>query len=130
MVIRKYTPEDESRLFDLIEREGEEWQSYWRGDGKAKYRKVLASSIVYVLFENESLCGYVRCRDDDGCGLYIYDLLVDQKHRGKSYGKFLMEKVCIDFPNDTVYAMSDVDPYYEKLGYEKAGTIFVVKTKG
>ena len=34
-LIRRYTPEDESELFALIEREGEEW-TYWQGENRAK----------------------------------------------------------------------------------------------
>jgi len=129
ITIKRYGIEDEDQLFALIEREGEDWKGYWHGSGRMKYQKALANSINYVLFEGEALCGYVRCRDDDGFGMYVYDLLVDQKHRGKEYGRLLMERICLDFPSDIVYVMSDVNPYYEKLGYEKEGTIFIVKAK-
>jgi hypothetical protein len=37
-----------------------------------------------------------------------------------------MEQVCKEYPEQTVYVMSDVDPYYEKQGYQKEGTIFIV----
>ena len=126
MIIRRYTPEDEPKLFELIENEGEEWQDYWRGTGKDKYRKALANSIVYVVYVGEILYGFARCRNDDGYGTYVYDLLVSSKYRGNEYGRLLMEKVASDFPNNIVYVMSDVNPYYEKLGYKVAGTIFIV----
>ena len=129
-MIRKYTPEDADQLFAMIEREGEEWQAYWRGDGRAKYQKALDGSIVYLVFEGENLCGYARCRDDSGFGIWVCDLLVDQRHRGKEYGRLLMEEACRDFPDNIVYVMSDVHPYYEKLGYEEIGKIFVVKRRG
>ncbi|HCC52036.1 MAG TPA: hypothetical protein DEQ30_08255 [Porphyromonadaceae bacterium] len=32
--------------------------------GWEKYVKALKSSIVYLLFEDDELCGYLRCRDD------------------------------------------------------------------
>jgi GNAT superfamily N-acetyltransferase len=127
--IERYKPEEENRLFALIEREGEEWKDYWSAEGKPKYQKAIAGSIVYLIFENDNLCGYARCRDDDGFGIYVYDLLVDEKYRGKEYGRLLMEKVCSDFPNDTVYVMGDVYPYYEKLGYDEEGKIYTVKIK-
>lgn len=127
--IKRYHTEDEHRLFSLIEQEGAEWKDYWYASGREKYIKALNSSITYLLFEDETLCGYVRCRDDDGFGVYIYDLLVDKAFRGKEYGRMLMEQVCDDFPNDTIYVMSDVNPYYEKLGYDVEGTIFIVKKR-
>ena len=130
MIIRRYTVEDAEKLFTLMESEGEEWQAHWSGDGREKYQNALDSSIVYLVFDGDTLCGFVRCRDDDGFGVYVYDLLVDKVHRGKEYGRLLMERACVDYPDSTVYVMSDVDVYYgQKLGYERAGSIFVVKQR-
>ena len=42
-------------------------------------------------------------------------------------GKKLMERTSSEFPNTDVYVLSDVDPYYTKLGYQKEGSIFKVK---
>lgn len=127
--IRRYCTRDEQQLFSLLEREGEEWKGYWQSSGREKYKKALNSSITYLLFDDKMLCGYARCRDDGGYGVYVYDLLVDKAYRGNEYGRLLMERVCSDFPHDTVYVMSDVNPYYEKLGYKIEGTIFIVKPK-
>ena len=79
IIIKAYAPEEEHELFALIEREGEDWQEYWRGAGKAKYQKALSNSIAYVVYEGKVLCGYARCRDDDGYGVYVLDLLVDKQ---------------------------------------------------
>ena len=128
--IRRYTPADESALFELLEREGEEWQDYWKGANRDKYRIAQNNSISYLVFEGDTLCGYVRCKDDDGYGVYVHDLLVDKHSRGKDYGRMLMERVVKDYPEAPVYVMSDVDPYYSKLGYEIAGTLFIVKGSG
>ena len=130
IVIRLYEKADENALFALIEREGDEWKEYWCEPGRKKYQKALQNSISYLIFEDGKLCGYARCRDDDGFGIYVYDLLVDKEYRGNGYGRMLMEKVCCDHPSMAVYVMSDVDPYYSKLGYEKEGSIFIVKPGG
>ncbi|MCL2545206.1 MAG: GNAT family N-acetyltransferase [Clostridia bacterium] len=129
ITVRRYGPRDEEALLLLIEREGDGWKEYWQGSGRAKYQRALASSITYLLFEGNVLCGYARCRDDDGFGVYVLDLLVDEGYRGKAYGRTLMERVCRDFPNDAVYVTGDVDPYYAKLGYAKEGTIYIVKPR-
>ena len=129
-IIRRYTPEDENLLFAMLEREGDEWKDYWQGSNREKYKKALANCINYLLFEGGTLCGYIRCRDDDGYGVYVYDLLVDKAFRGKEYGRLLMEQVCRDYPDDTVYVMGDIYPYYEdKLGYDIEGKIYIVKVK-
>ena len=127
--IRHYNAEHENELFALIEREGEEWTE-WQGENRAKYKIALAECIVYLVFEGKTLCGYVRARNDYGFGVYIMDLLVDKMHRGKEYGRMLMEKVCKDFTQDAVYVLggTDVYPYYEKLGYEVEGKVYVVQS--
>jgi ribosomal protein S18 acetylase RimI-like enzyme len=125
--IRRYSPADEAILLLLIEAEGEEWRDYWHGEGRKKYAKVLTDCICYLIFEGDTLCGYARCREDGGFGVYVIDLLVNYKYRGKGYGNMLLAQACKDFPDSPVYAMSDVDPYYEKQGYERIGSIFRVK---
>jgi len=97
--------------------------------GRDKYIKALESSITYIACDENLVCGYARCREDDGFGVYVYDLLVRKTHRGRQIGKSLMERVCQDFPDQPVYVMSDVDTYYEKLGYRREGSIFEVKAK-
>jgi ribosomal protein S18 acetylase RimI-like enzyme len=127
--IRKYSKADESLLFDLLIAEGDEWSDYYGVAGRAKYIKALESSITYVAWDGTLVCGYVRCREDDGFGVYIYDLLVRKTHRGRQIGKSLIEWVCQNFQDQPVYVMSDVDRYYEKLGYRREGSIFEVKAK-
>ena len=123
--IIEYTPENEQQLFDLIQSEGDEW-TYWQGDNRAKYIKALLTSVTYLLFENDVLCGYIRCRDDGGFGIYVYDLLVEKNHRGNDYGRLLLEHVILLYKNDTVYVLGDVYPYYEdKLSYEIAGKVYI-----
>lgn len=108
MLIKHYTKDDRSALFELIKNEGEEWKDYF-GQNQGKYKTALERSITYVAYEGNILCGYCRCRDDDGFGVYIYDLLVDKKYRGKHFGRLLMERVCADFSHDIVYVMSSAD---------------------
>ena len=129
MEIREYSKAYESLLFDLLIEEGDEWSCYHGPGGCDKYIKALESSITYIACDGLLVCGYVRCREDDGFGVYIYDLLVKKTHRGRQLGKSLMERVCQDFPDQPVYVMSDVDTYYEKLGYRREGSIFEVKAK-
>ncbi len=129
MEIKEYNKVDETLLFDMLMAEGDEWSDYYSSEGSKRYIMALASSIVYVAYDNNILCGYVRCRGDNGFGVYIYDLLVEKSYRGNQIGRSLMERVCQDHSNQTVYVMSDVDAYYEKLGYKKAGSIFLVKRR-
>ena len=127
MEIKKYSKVDESLLFGLLVDEGDEWIDYHGEAGRDKYIKALETSTTYIACDGLLVCGYVRCREDDGFGVYVYDLLVRKTHRGRQIGKRLIERVCQDFPDQSVYVMSDVDSYYEKLGYHREGSIFKVK---
>lgn len=127
MEVKEYNKADEAFLFDMLIDEGDDWSDYYRLEGRNKYIKALESSQTYIAYDETIVCGYLRCREDDGFGVYIYDLLVRKTYRGKQIGKILMERVCKDFPNQPVYVMSDVDEYYEKLGYRREGSIFRVR---
>ena len=128
MKVKKYSKAYESLLFDLIADEGDEWIDYHGSTGCDKYIKALESSITYIACDENVVCGYARCREDDGFGVYVYDLLVRKSYRGKQIGKSLMERARRDFLDQPVYVMSDVDPYYERLGYRREGSLFEVKT--
>jgi len=125
--IRRYGKADEASLFEMLADEGDEWSDYHGPVGRGKYAKALESSITYIACDETLVCGYARRREDDGFGVYVYDLLVRKSYRGQQIGKSLMERVSKDFPDQPVYVMSDVDPYYEKLGYRREGSIFEVK---
>jgi len=127
--IRMYSEADENGLFDMLRKEPE-WEEYWGPSGIGRYKRALNDSIVFVACDGNEICGYARCRDDDGFGVYIMDLLVTETKRGKGIGSALMQKVRAEYPNDTVYVMSGIDGYYEKLGYRREGTIFEVTAPG
>lgn len=122
--IKKYDHSKEyTELLEILKSEGEEWKDYF----DSKYQEVLKQSITYVAYADNELCGYSRSIND--CGLYIWviDLLVDNRFRGNSIGKKLMECLLTDYPGQEVFVMSDVDRYYEKLGYSKEGSIFKIE---
>ena len=123
--IRRYSKNDEEGLFSMLRKEPE-WEEYWGPSGKERYRKALDDSAVFVALDGNGICGYVRCVDDSGFGIYILDLLVTGTERGKKIGRALMDKVCSEFPDDKVYVTSGIDGYYEKQGYRREGTIFEI----
>lgn len=128
MEIKKYSEEDEAKLFEVIRSEGEDWECYYGETGIEMYKQALKNSLTYVACEGEVVCGYARCRDDDSFGVYIYDLLVQKEYRGHSVGRKLLERVWADYPEAFVYVLSGADGYYEKLGYHREGSIFAVHT--
>ncbi|MBP2098508.1 GNAT family N-acetyltransferase [Enterococcus rivorum] len=103
--------------------ESEEWSGYYSLENQPKYVKAIMNSITHVMIENDILCGYIRCKNDDGFGIYILDLLVMKQYRGCEFGLKLIQSIANVFPNDPLYVTSDIDPYYEKIGFKKIGSI-------
>lgn len=126
MEIRKYTGSDETALMTLIADEGKDWSCYSAEHVSEMYKRLLRGSITYVAYDGDCLCGYSRSLIDGDFYIYVCDLLVSPKHRGREIGKQLMECIYKDYPHHTVFVMSGVDGYYEKLGYSKEGSIFEV----
>lgn len=125
MFIRKYNKiYDESKIMKIIQ--DEEGWNYANESMAEKYKLALENSITYVAYEGDDLCGYSRSLDDCGFYIYVCDLLVTPRFRGKATGRNLMEFMYSDYPDYTIYVMSDVDGYYEKIGYQREGSIFKV----
>lgn len=125
--ICSYTIEMENDLFNLIKSEGEDWSDYTSELGRYNYIRAIETSIVYVIYESNEIIAYIRCKEDNGFGIYVYDLLVRQDKRGNKLGQLLIEKVKNDYPEQSIYIMSDVDEYYIKCGYKKIGSIFEIE---
>jgi GNAT superfamily N-acetyltransferase len=126
MLIRKYNKiSDEIKLMKMIENE-DGWD-YANDAMAAQYKIALETSITYVAFQNDVLCGYSRSLNDCGFYIYVCDLLVKPDFRGKDIGRKLMECIYNDYPNQDVYVMSDVDQYYEKVDYKRIGSIYEVR---
>ena len=121
--VRPYNPsEDLEKVLQIIKSEGEEWEDYLTPE----YEGLLETSVTYVALLEGVLCGYARSLRDGGFFVWVMDLLVDRNSRGHGMGKQMLERIAADFPNQEVYVLSDVDAYYEKLGYQRAGSLYQV----
>ena len=123
MEISKYKPEHEETVLAAI-REDPGWDSFTNDDAIGSYKRSLKDSVTYVCQDSNEFCGYVRAFVDSGLAIYISELFVVPKWRNRKVGRSLLERVKMDFSNLTVYALSDEDVYYEKIGYKKIGSVF------
>ena len=86
VLIRKYNKfTDESALMQMIL--DEEGWDYADASMAEKYKWTLESSITYVAYIENELCGYSRSLDDFGTYIYVCDLLVKPSFRGRDIGK-------------------------------------------
>ena len=125
MDIIKYKREHENDLFSAIKQDPN-WDMFTNEAAAGNYRKRLRESITYVCYEGKKFSGYLRAILDDGISVYISELFVVPEMRNKKIGRTLISKLKSDFANLSVYALSDEDIYYEKLGYKKAGSVFEI----
>lgn len=110
----------------MLESESPDWECYTAEDIVETFKRALSNSITYVAYEDGTLCGYSRSIQDNGFFIYVSDLLVAKPFRSRKIAKRLLECVCRDYPDHTVYVLSDVDGFYEKKGYTREGSVFKV----
>jgi len=102
------------------------WDLFTNERSLDNYKKSLDKSITYVCYENGAFCGYLRALLDDGFAIYISELFVVPEWRGRAVGRSLITKVKTNYRHLTVYALSDEDTYYEKLGYRSIGSVYEI----
>lgn len=125
MDIFRYEREHEDAVISAI-KEDPNWNMFTNERAIENYKKRLCESVTYVAYENGAFCGYLRALLDDGFAIYISELFVVPECRNRAIGKSLIAKVKMDFMHLTVYALSDEDAYYEKLGYRNVGSVFEI----
>jgi GNAT superfamily N-acetyltransferase len=125
MEILRYKREHEDAVISAIMKDPD-WDMFTKENSVASYKERLLESVTYVCLENGVFCGYVRALLDDGFAVYISELFVVPEWRNRKIGRALVEKVKMDFEQLTVYALSDEDAYYEKLGYRNVGSVFEI----
>ena len=125
MEISKYKPEHEEAILAAIKKDPN-WDLFTNDDAIDNYRKSLSESVTYVCYGDGNFCGYLRALLDDGFAVYISELYVVPEWRNRTIGRSLVAQVKKDFGPLAVYALSDEDAYYEKLGYKKIGSVFEV----
>ncbi len=120
--ILRYRKEHEQELLALLGAEPD-WRSFLSGDAIDAFRKALLESETFLYQSQDSICGYLRALVD-GFGTYVSELYVAPQYRGNGIGAQLLAKVKQEHPNQEVYVLSDEDPYYQKLGYKRVGSVF------
>ena len=125
MEIFRYKPEHEDAVISAI-KEDHSWDIFTNERAIDHYKKSLGESITYVCYENGTFGRYLRALLDDGIAIYISELFVVPECRNRTIGRTLIAKVKMEFRHLVVYALSDEDAYYEKLGYRRMGSVYEI----
>lgn len=123
IVISKYQPDNEKSILAAIKLDPN-WDIFTNENVIHSYKHSLINGITYVCHKDSEFTGYVRAIRDEGIAIYISELFVVPKWRNQKVGRSLLERIKEDYPQMTVYALSDEDAYYEKLGFKKVGSVF------
>lgn len=125
MEIFRYKLEHEDAVISAIKKDPG-WDMFTNDNAIGTYKNSLCDSITYVCYENGMFGGYLRAFLDGGLAIYVSELFVVPEWRNRTIGRSLMARVKVDFKHLTVYALSDEDAYYEKLGYRKVGSVYEI----
>jgi ribosomal protein S18 acetylase RimI-like enzyme len=120
--ILKYQKKHEDELICLLGQELD-WSSFLSHDAIDKFKEALLESETFLCEFEGNICGYIRALVDN-FGIYISELYVSPQYRGKGVGAELLERIKQEYPKQDVYVLSDEDAYYEKLGYQRVGSVF------
>jgi GNAT superfamily N-acetyltransferase len=97
-------------------------QSYW---AKGRERAVLERSIIgsspYSVFAEDQQAAFARVVTDQATFAWICDVFVDEQHRGRGLGTWLMESIVEDLAavgvQRLVLATRDAHEVYQRCGF-------------
>ena len=85
-------------------------------------------STHFLVFDNKEAVATARHRETEN-GYKLERFAVLENKRGNGYGNIVLKAILKDLSNFNVniymHAQLDVIPFYEKMGFEKEGDLFI-----
>lgn len=126
VVIRRYNEEDHDALFTLIDSEGSEWKCYWGNEGLEKYENSINLNSLYLIFDNNNLCGYISSKDSEGFGVYVYNPMIMIDDINHYFCKLLTYIRNLIYKEITL--MRDgIDSYFSDINFNEQGSMYIVR---
>ena len=96
--------------------------SYWTpGISMEKVKKGIDGSLCFGIYDNHKQVGFARMITDQASFAYLCDVFVDEKHRGKGLGKWLIESILahpgLQGLRRIMLAARDAHKLYEQCGF-------------
>jgi len=99
-------------------------ESYWaQSRTEEQLKAAIENSRCYCLLENDEMLGFARVITDFGVFAYLADVYIEKEHRGKGYGKMLMEAIINDpqlkLISRWMLGTMDAHELYRKYGFSE-----------
>ena len=97
--------------------------TYWAENRDPEViRKSIENSIVFGVYNEDSLIGMARVISDFATTFYIADVIIDEKYRGKGLGKKLISTIMSDERFSSLFGIlvtRDAHGLYEHFGFKR-----------
>jgi GNAT superfamily N-acetyltransferase len=97
-------------------------EAYWaKGRERAVVERSIAGSRSYSVFADDGQAAYARVVTDDATFAWICDVFVDEQHRGRGLGTWLVTSIVEDLAGagvqQLVLATRDAHEVYRRCGF-------------
>ena len=97
--------------------------TYWAKNRDSEViRKSIDNSIVFGVYNDDSLIGMARVITDFATTFYIADVIIDEKYRGNGLGKKLISTIMSDERFSSLFGIlvtRDAHGLYEHFGFKR-----------
>ena len=97
--------------------------TYWAENRDPEViRKSIDNSIVFGVYNDDSLIGMARVISDFATTFYIADVIIDEKYRGNGLGKKLISTIMSDERFSSLFGIlvtRDAHGLYEHFGFKR-----------
>lgn len=118
MQIRNAIDLDVDALYKITQAEG------WHTFTKELLSKLLMTSKIIVIEDNQELVGYTRFLTDEFLTLYITEIIVAKEYRSQGYGESMIKHLQETFPTVRIELLSQYNQFYKKLSFRSIGSGF------
>jgi len=105
--------------------------SYWANNRKKEITiKAIENSLCIGIYLKEEMIGFARIVTDYATMYWLYDVIIDEKHRKNGLGKKLIEIITQMKELNGMFgilATRDAHGLYEKYGFKKVGEKYMRK---
>jgi len=120
MIIRLASTKDYQAIYALYQ--NEKWMSFT----EEKVTSLFSTNLSHYLVveENQKILGFARYLTDEVMTTFLAEIIIDKSYRGKGLGQQLIEEIHKKYPLTRIELISEVDGFYQTVGFKPVGTGF------